>query len=95
MHYISKEIFNKNKILFYKDNYFYDPLYVNKEYLLLTLRINTIHINETLKFKQSYINYPYCSLKRNSILNQNVWNFRNIYNEYFCFCKGLNCLILS
>ena len=92
IYYISKELFNKNKISIYKDKCLYDPLYANKEYLLLSFRMNDIHINETLKFKKSYIKYPYCSLKRNTILNENIWYFRNINNNYFCFCKGLNCL---
>ncbi len=35
IYYISKEIFNKNKISINKDKNLYDPLYTNKQYLLL------------------------------------------------------------
>ena len=92
LYYISKEIFNKNKIVIDGDNNIYDPLLLNKEYLLLTQKINNNNLNETFKIKKSYIYYPYCSLKRNSILYENIWTFKNIYNDYFCFCKGFNCL---
>ena len=27
------------------------------------------------------------------MINLNNWYFKNIYNNYFCFCKGLNCFI--
>lgn len=26
------------------------------------------------------------------MLEKNQWIFRNIFNHYFCFCKGKNCL---
>ena len=89
---ISKEIFNKNKYSICENNDIYDPLLINKEYLLLTQKINNKNLNETFKFKKSYIDYPYCSLKRNALLYENIWTFRNIYNNYFCFCKGFDCL---
>ena len=92
LYYISKKIFNKNIISIYKNNDLYDPLKLNKEYLLLTQKINNNNINETFKFKNTYLHYPYCLLKRNSILKENIWAFRNIYNNYFCFCKGIDCL---
>ena len=41
--------------------------------------------------KKLYVSKPTFILKRN--YNQSgQWYFSNIYNEYFCFCKGLNCL---
>ena len=92
LNYISKEIFNKNKISIDEDNDIFDPLLINKDYLILAQKINNNNLNETFKFKKSYIYYPYCSLKRNAILYENIWTFRNIYNDYFCFCKGFDCL---
>ena len=49
-------------------------------------------INETLRLKKSYIRYPYCLLKRIFALSENIWNYGNLYNNYFCFCVGFNCL---
>jgi hypothetical protein len=37
--------------------------------------------------------YPLLSLKRESILLEGKWLFRNIYNDYFCICIGYNCLV--
>ena len=34
--------------------------------------------------------YPYYNLKKHIELLDNKWYFKNIYNDYFCFCK---CLI--
>jgi hypothetical protein len=51
-----------------------------------------MRINETLKLKKSYTTYPYSTLKREALLNEGKWLFRNLYNEYFCMCKGDLCL---
>ena len=34
-------------------------------------------------------------LKRNAILFENIWRFTNIYNEYFCLCKGIINIIFE
>ena len=41
--------------------------------------------------KKSYISNPICSSKENAITFKNIWYFKNIYNHYFCFCKGKSC----
>ena len=58
----------------------------------MTINMIDLKKNETLRLKKSYIRYPLCILKRNAILTENIWRFVNIYNEYFCLCKGFNCL---
>ena len=45
--------------------------------------------NKNFKLKNSYIQYPLNSLKRNCKLQI---LFENIFGEYFCFCKAQNCL---
>ena len=35
---------------------------------------------------------PFGNLKRNFINSENNWNFLNIFNYYFCYCKGISCL---
>lgn len=86
--------FNYNNFIYENHNLF-DPLIINEEYNSLVNNINNKIINETFKLKKSYIQYPYCILKRNAIINYNEWNFKNLYNYYFCFCNGLNCLSLN
>jgi hypothetical protein len=54
--------------------------------------MNDYRYNKTLKLEKSYIRFPYFLLRRFSVLNENTWNYGNIYDCYFCFCKGFNCL---
>ena len=44
------------------------------------------------KLKSLYISKPIFELKRNFKKKKNQWDFLNIYNKYFCFCIGFNCL---
>ena len=36
--------------------------------------------------------YPNYFFKRNLVEIKDKWNFKNIYNYYFCFCNGPNCI---
>lgn len=64
----------------------------NKEYALLYEKIFKRNIShDNLKLKSSYILKPKCSTKFDSNLLDNKWNFINLYNYYFCICKGLFC----
>ena len=83
----NQDIFNYNNLL-YKDDNIFDSLYNINKYNELLNKIN----NNNIKLKKVYIQYPTISLKRNCSLNNNKWTFKNIYNNYFCFCKGKNCL---
>ena len=76
----------------FKKEILFDPLTLEDHYLLMIRKISEQKINKTLKLKKSYIKYPHYNLKRNALKNENIWSFANIYNEYFCFCKGNNCL---
>jgi len=92
----SKEILNNSrpKHFFINDNIF-EQLIINKNYLNFVEKINNININETLKLKKSFFRNPLCLLKRDYIINENKWYFINIYNNYFCSCKGLKCLNIN
>ena len=93
---------NKKFFLFsYKKNYFYklkniinnslDCFKVNQDYEILNQAIHNINITyNNLKLKESYFLKPKCSTKFINLLD-NKWNFINIYNYYFCICKGLLC----
>ena len=84
---------NRNKhIEFKNDNNIFDPLFLNNKFFSLLKKMYMKEINETLKLKKSYINYPFYNLKRRVIINENKWTFINIFNNYFCSCKGMNCL---
>ena len=89
--FFTEEIGKYNNIYYLNDKIF-DPLLVHKKYNLFVENLNDKKINETLKLKNSFILYPLYNLKRYAVLNENEWKFLNIYNHYFCYCKGENCL---
>ena len=41
--------------------------------------------------KKVFNEIPFYNTKLNFSTKFNIWNFTNIYNHYFCFCKGFNC----
>jgi len=88
-YFISETILKR---VIYKNDEIFEFMLFNKEYINIYNKINNINLNISLKLKKSYMNYPLLSLKRNVAIFENIWYFKNIYNEYFCFCKGLYCL---
>ena len=92
-------LFDSNLIKYKKknqNNTKFNPLIINNEYLNFINNISYINKNEVnsinlFGLKKYYINKPYCLDKKNIILNNNFWEFKNIYNNYFCLCKG-KCL---
>ena len=47
-------------------------------------------INKTFLLKQSYISSPQLSIKSDFARKEEIWYFKNIYNNYFCYCKYSN-----
>ena len=84
--------FNYNNFYYQNENLF-DPIYVNKQYINLAKKINENKASDNPKLKSTYLQYPYCTLKRKAVKNYDKWFFRNIYNDHFCFCIGTGCLI--
>ncbi len=78
--------------LIYQNDCLFNPFLINNEYNSLYKRIDDKSMNKTLKLKKSYIEYPFYLIKSIVSLKNNQWLFKNIYNYYFCFCKGQNCL---
>ena len=93
--YYFKEFFSFKKNIY--DNFIYnissvfnDSL-INEEFNKLVEKIHNSKLNNSLRLKESYIQKPIYSTK-NNIGKKNEWFFTNIYNNYFCFCKGKKCL---
>ena len=78
--------------LFNKNDIFFDPLIINRNYIF---EVTNKIFKDNLKLQKSYEQAPKCILKNNLIFNNNQWNFGKIFNEYFCFSKGLNSLNLK
>jgi len=94
--FFNDSIFNFKNINHKNDSKF-DPFLINEEFTDLENRILSINSNyqvkknETILLKRSYIIKPVCSPKTRIKVLKNNWNFKNIYNHYFCFCTGENC----
>ena len=74
--------------MFQNNNKIFDPLLINSKYYF---NFNKKNINDdSLKLKKSYTQMPKCLLKKYLLINDVSWNFHNLFNEYFCFCKDLN-----
>ena len=87
--FIDKNLFiNK-----YENDTMFDISIIDYEYKFLISKLQNENNNiETKKLKKLYISKPFFSLKRNLTKRENNWIFANIFNEYFCFCKGFDCM---
>ena len=83
IYYFKDYLFNYNNFN-YKNDIIFDPLYVENNFLKL---LNISKINNTIKLKRSFFKNP--SFNFNT--EKDIWFFKNIYNQYYCFCRGLNC----
>jgi CDP-glycerol glycerophosphotransferase (TagB/SpsB family) len=85
--------FSNNKVINY-NNFGYlnetnfNIFIINYNFNQLIKNLNSPHF----KLKKSYILPPYSFLKKDIATIDNHWYFFNIYNNYFCFCKGNSCL---
>ena len=86
-------IYNNNKILFIKDDNC-ENMNLIKDYIkyINEINIKNDYKNKNNKLKKLYIQFPVNTLKRFMAIEENKWYFKNIYNHYFCFCKGFYCI---
>ena len=90
--FFTEQKFNYNNF-YYQNEDMFEPNYVNNKYINTVQQINKNIERETPNLKKTYLQYPYCSLKRKSIKNNDKWYFASIYNDHFCFCVGTACLL--
>ena len=94
--FFTDKIFNnQNNNLTLQNNYKIDIKYFLKNNILLD-KFSSTNENATSKgsnnlffsYKQPYL----YSLKEDISELKGHWYFKNIYNNYFCFCKGKSCI---
>ena len=94
--FFSEKVLNFNDINHINNNIF-DPLLINRKFKVLENKIIIFNnsyqdeVNEIILLKKSYIKKPICSPKTGLRFLNNSWTFLNIYNQYFCLCKGESC----
>ena len=93
IYFFSNRIINYNNFEFNKD-YKFNLLINNKNFykLLNNIKNDELKNNNHFRLKKSYLSPPFYFLKIDIAINENQWHFNNIYNNYFCFCKGKICL---
>ena len=90
INYSSIYLFNEKIINFNNLNKIKDYLF-NKSFIIKNYNsFKDAKTNGNLK--KFITKKPECNLKRNVVKKENKWYFMNIYNNYFCFCKGKYCL---
>jgi len=83
---------NFNNYIYESDDIFDNSIQLNKYKFMLEQIQDENSIFEAKRLKKSYLLEPFNILKRNFKNLENKWNFFNIFNEYFCSCKGKKCL---
>ena len=83
------QYFDYNSLLFLNDDKF-DFNYINQQYSSISKKVFNSN-NSLYLLKKTYFSEPICSVKEKAIKLKNIWQFKNIYNHYFCFCKGNIC----
>ena len=96
---IKINLFNDNLINYNNNsninNMEFDPFFLINQHINLENKIdkeinNSNIINKTFLLKQSYISSPQLSIKSDFARKEEVWYFKNIFNNYFCYCKYSN-----
>ena len=94
--YFNLIFFNEGQLKFenykYKDDDYFNPYKLKDNYVAVVKKMNDKRVNQTLKLLKSYINFPFITTKENCLEYENKWFFRNLYNNYFCTCRGGDCV---
>ena len=69
----------------------FDPSFISNEYDELNKKTKDKNLYTNYRLTRNYMKKPKCDLKLNST-QYGKWLFKNVYNNYFCFCVGKNCV---
>ena len=90
--YSHKSVDYKNN--FYKNDDKFNPLIINFNYFhnyKALYDFQNKSNNSFVSLKKLFFSEPFFPVKNKIYLTKNIWHFKNIYNNYFCFCIGNNC----
>ena len=86
----NNNLFDYNNI--YLNDKLYDPFILINQHIFLEKKIDT-ELNNTnlskfpVQLKKSFLSIPNFSIKSHFARKEEKWYFKNIYNNYFCYCK--------
>ena len=99
-----------NDIVEYNELYFFNEKLINVNFNSFNENNNKFNLNfvianyknllnkikkENNILKASFLQPPSNFFKREIALAESRWYFKNIFETYFCFCKGKSCIALS
>ena len=87
------KLININKDISHIDNNRFNINIIYKNYKELLSKITRFKSENKLKY--SFLQPPLCFLKEEVVQSEGQWHFKNIYENYFCFCKGESCLNIN
>ena len=88
-YYFNNKNLNLHNFKLKNNDYKFSTFKIQNEYMNLLNEIN--NGNTSLTLKASYFQNLSFNLKTKSDSEDNIWKFKNIYNQYYCFCKGVHC----
>jgi hypothetical protein len=98
--FFTHKLINFKKEPSLEDNYKFDIYHVRKKYIESINEIKeysypNVTLKNTNNLIYSYLKPPLCFLKKDIAQFEGKWYFNNIYENYFCFCKGENCINIT
>ena len=75
----------------HEDDAIFDNDTITKKYEEITKQSTYFETYKKYILWRNYMKSPICDLKRNAVGDKKGWVFRNIYNNYFCYCIGKAC----
>ena len=95
--FFSDKLIKSNLKSKFNNNYRFNITYIYNNYYKLLFEIgnskkfNTT-VTETFNLKSSFLRPPLFCLKKDITQKEGKWYFDNIYDNYFCFCRGESCI---
>ena len=95
--FFTHKLININNDPSMENNYKFDIYHVRNNYIQSLNKIKEfLYTKDTSKNSNnllySYLQPPLFFLKKDIAQFEGKWYFKNIYEKYFCFCKGENCI---
>ncbi len=81
------KLIDYNNHIYKKDDEFDPLIQINIFNIQNVNYVNNLNIKDSLLLKKSYYLLPNFNIKNNLAYIEERWFLKNIYNNYFCFCK--------
>ena len=95
--FFTDKLINNNLSQIFENNNKFDMNYIKNNYNKLLYKINQSKkavktSYESMNLKSSFLKPPLSYKKRDIALTEGRWYYNNIFENYFCFCRGESCI---